>query len=215
MQMTGGSRNIVYGECDPSSLKPSISWLRQALLGPGSSGSSSSNGRIKMVAIVNPNNPTGVLLTKEELQEIADVCAQAKCWLVSLRILRTRCCLLLFPPGVCPLGLALLVLDLIRLPRGSPPLSLHAQCTSNQMPVCLSICLYEQVCDNTYEYFSDFGNLTEPSSSGSSGGVNPGGHYCIAGPNVVHIFSFSKASPARLPHRRRAPPPPLLKCLNR
>ena len=205
----------MYGECDPSSLKPSISWLRQALLGPGSSGSSSSNGRIKMVAIVNPNNPTGVLLTKEELQEIADVCAQAKCWLVSLRILRKICCLLLFPPGVCPLGLALLVLDLIRLPRGSPPLSLHAQCTSNQMPVCLSICLYEQVCDNTYEYFSDFGNLTEPSSSGSSGGVNPGGHYCIAGPNVVHIFSFSKASPASLPHRWHALWPPLLTRLSR
>ena len=141
VQMTGGSRNIVYGECDPSSLKPSISWLRQALLGPGSSGTNpggssgtnpggssgtnpgGSSSRIKMVAIVNPNNPTGVLLTKEELQEIADVCAQAKCWLVSLSILRKICCLLLFPPGACPLGLVLSVIDLIRLSLRPGPVS--------------------------------------------------------------------------------------------
>ena len=110
------------------------------------------------------------------------------------------------------------VIDLIRLSRDSPLLYRFTQCTSNEAPVCL----YDQVCDNTYEFFSDFDNLTEPSSSSSSsGGVNPaaavpsGGHYCIAGPNVVHIFSFSKASPASLSHRWHAPRPPRLTRLNR
>ena len=38
-----------------------------------------------MVAIVNPNNPTGVLLNKAELQEISDICAEAGVWLVSVK----------------------------------------------------------------------------------------------------------------------------------
>jgi histidinol-phosphate/aromatic aminotransferase/cobyric acid decarboxylase-like protein len=45
----------------------------------------SGSGRIKMVTIVNPNNPTGVLLSREELLEIADICAQANAWLVRLQ----------------------------------------------------------------------------------------------------------------------------------
>ncbi|KAG1672270.1 hypothetical protein FOA52_004284 [Chlamydomonas sp. UWO 241] len=73
-QMVGGAANIIYGECDPSTLKPSVQWLRNAL--------AAEPGRIKMVTVVNPNNPTGVLLSKAELQELADVCADGAAWLV-------------------------------------------------------------------------------------------------------------------------------------
>ncbi len=117
VQMTGGARTLLFGDCDAATLKPSAAWLRQALARQrpreaeaptsGSVGGAS-RPRVKMVAIVNPCNPTGergrkgmrlpnhlsgnitaifyfspgVLLTKSELQEIADTCAEANCWLV-------------------------------------------------------------------------------------------------------------------------------------
>jgi aspartate/methionine/tyrosine aminotransferase len=63
IQMTGGSRTLLFGECDPVTLKPSIKWLRQALLGQQKNfqgqGQEAAEGKIKMVAIINPNNPTG------------------------------------------------------------------------------------------------------------------------------------------------------------
>ncbi len=37
--------------------------------------------RTKLVAVVNPNNPTGTILTREEMQRIVDVCARAGAWL--------------------------------------------------------------------------------------------------------------------------------------
>jgi len=70
---TGGADNIVWGECDPHTLHPDITWLRGAMSGPSPP---------KLVVICNPCNPTGVLLSKGELEEISNICAQAGAWLV-------------------------------------------------------------------------------------------------------------------------------------
>jgi len=74
IQMTGGADSIVYGPCDPYSFHPDLDWLEKQLLG--------SSTRPRMVVIVNPNNPTGVLMSKEECQRAADLCAAGKTWLV-------------------------------------------------------------------------------------------------------------------------------------
>ena len=55
IQMTGGSRTLVWGDSDPITLKPSVAWLRNYLLGPDRH----THGTVKMVAVINPNNPTG------------------------------------------------------------------------------------------------------------------------------------------------------------
>ncbi|GFR53019.1 hypothetical protein Agub_g15711 [Astrephomene gubernaculifera] len=73
MQMTGSADRVVLGECDPASQRPSLEWLRGQLAGPQPP---------KMVVLVNPCNPTGVLLTRGELDALSSLCASAGCWLV-------------------------------------------------------------------------------------------------------------------------------------
>ncbi|GLC33937.1 hypothetical protein PLESTB_000820000 [Pleodorina starrii] len=73
MQMTGSADRVVYGMCDEASMRPSLEWLRGELAGPQPP---------KMVVIVNPCNPTGVLLSRAELDAFASLCASAGCWLV-------------------------------------------------------------------------------------------------------------------------------------
>lgn len=73
IQMTGGAESIVYGPCSPQTLHPDLDWLSLELSSPSPP---------KMVVLVNPNNPTGVLMSKEELQRAADLCAAAGAWLV-------------------------------------------------------------------------------------------------------------------------------------
>lgn len=51
IQMTGGGRHVVLGECDPNTLHPDLDWLESALSGPS---------KPKMVVVTNPCNPTGV-----------------------------------------------------------------------------------------------------------------------------------------------------------
>ena len=105
IQMCGGADNIAYGPCDPVTFHPDLDWLEKELSGPHN---------LKMVVIVNPCNPTGVLMSKEELDRAAALCEKAGVWLIV---------------------------------------------------------------DNTYEDFVFDDNE----------------HYCPAGPNIIHIFSFSKA----------------------
>lgn len=105
LQMTGGADKVLLGPCDPDSLHPDLTWLQQQLQGPQPP---------RMVVLVNPCNPTGVLLPRSELETAAQMCASAGCWLVL---------------------------------------------------------------DNTYEDFVYGGRS----------------HTCLAGPNVVNVFSFSKA----------------------
>lgn len=73
VQMTGGAERVVYGEVDPLTLRPSLEWLGRALAGPHPP---------KMVVIVNPCNPTGVLMPRGELEAASAMCAAAGAWLV-------------------------------------------------------------------------------------------------------------------------------------
>ncbi|MEW5307472.1 MAG: hypothetical protein WDW38_008716 [Sanguina aurantia] len=73
IQMTGGASRIIYGECDPLTLHPNLEWLQTVLSKPTPP---------KMVVLVNPCNPTGVLLSKAEVQQASDMCAAAGTWLV-------------------------------------------------------------------------------------------------------------------------------------
>eukprot|EP00879_Flechtneria_rotunda_P018349 GHRR01019246.1.p1 GENE.GHRR01019246.1~~GHRR01019246.1.p1 ORF type:complete len:399 (+),score=104.95 GHRR01019246.1:337-1533(+) len=105
LQMTGGAAELVLGPSNPNTLHPDWEWLQQELQGPSPP---------RVVVVVNPCNPTGILLPKEELQAAADMCKAAGTWLVL---------------------------------------------------------------DNTYEDFVYEGRE----------------HHSVAGPNVVSLFSFSKA----------------------
>eukprot|EP00884_Botryococcus_braunii_P017072 jgi/Botrbrau1/4048/Bobra.152_3s0007.2 len=73
IQMTGGAAHVIYGQCDPTTLHPDLDWLEKHLQGPGAA---------KMVVIVNPCNPTGVLLDEGELRRAAELCERAGAWLV-------------------------------------------------------------------------------------------------------------------------------------
>jgi len=105
LQMTGGAQAVRFGPCDPASWHPDLDWLEAEIQG---------NNPPKMVVLVNPCNPTGVLLSKAELERAAALCASAGVWLIV---------------------------------------------------------------DNTYEHFTYDGTS----------------HHCVSGPNVVNLFSFSKA----------------------
>ncbi|CAL8463420.1 g2954 [Coccomyxa elongata] len=73
VQMTGGADNVVRGQCDPQSWHPNLNWLEQELSQPNPP---------KMVVLVNPCNPTGVLLSKEEVERAAQLCQDAGAWLI-------------------------------------------------------------------------------------------------------------------------------------
>ncbi|EFJ50455.1 aspartate aminotransferase [Volvox carteri f. nagariensis] len=93
IQMTGSADRVVLGECDPVTMRPSREWLRRELSGPMPP---------KMVVIVNPCNPTGLLLTRDELNEISGLCAAAGTWLVLDNTYED----FIFAPGehYCPAG---------------------------------------------------------------------------------------------------------------
>ncbi|KAF5832654.1 putative aspartate aminotransferase [Dunaliella salina] len=71
----GGGREagIVFGPRDSQTMHPDIDWLRTTMSQPDPP---------KVVALVNPCNPTGIVLSEEELRAISDICAGAKAWLI-------------------------------------------------------------------------------------------------------------------------------------
>ncbi|KXZ54966.1 hypothetical protein GPECTOR_3g133 [Gonium pectorale] len=73
LQMTGSAERVVLGECDPASMRPDLDWLERELAGPAPP---------RMVVAVNPCNPTGVLLTRAELDRLAALCGRAGAWLL-------------------------------------------------------------------------------------------------------------------------------------
>ncbi|KAG2496482.1 hypothetical protein HYH03_005308 [Edaphochlamys debaryana] len=73
MQMTGSADRVVIGSTHPDTLRPDLDWLEGALKGPQPP---------KMVVVVNPCNPTGVLLTRPELDRLSALCAAGGAWLV-------------------------------------------------------------------------------------------------------------------------------------
>ncbi|GAB5354303.1 hypothetical protein AAMO2058_000107300 [Amorphochlora amoebiformis] len=77
LQMTGGAHNVILGGVTPDSLMPDSKWLEKTLESKLAAGSP-----VKMVTIVNPCNPTGVLIPGEKLREISDICERFGTWLV-------------------------------------------------------------------------------------------------------------------------------------
>lgn len=67
IQMTRGNDAILEGPIDEDGY-PSISWLQEQL--------EEKQGRIKMVTITNPNNPTGVSIPTSKLSEIITLCGK-------------------------------------------------------------------------------------------------------------------------------------------
>lgn len=72
IQMTCGDDAVVVGPTSNDGI-PDLDWLKATL---------QSNPSIRMVTIVNPGNPTGVSLSKENLQRVVDLCREHNVWLV-------------------------------------------------------------------------------------------------------------------------------------
>jgi len=73
VQMCCGDSSVVVGPCSDQGI-PDFEWLEETL--------QSSEGKIKMVTVVNPGNPTGVSLEKDMLQKVVDLCRTYSAWLV-------------------------------------------------------------------------------------------------------------------------------------
>lgn len=74
IQMTNGTDSVVVGPPkDTQSMHPDIDWLEQYCI---------DNAPPKMVVLVNPSNPTGVMMSKEELDRVSSLCERHGIWLV-------------------------------------------------------------------------------------------------------------------------------------
>ena len=74
IQMTVGVDSVVVGPPkDTQSMRPDVDWLEQYFR---------ENTAPKMVVLVNPSNPTGVMMSKEELDRVSALCGQYGSWLV-------------------------------------------------------------------------------------------------------------------------------------
>lgn len=88
MMLTGSGirkENVSIGPRDPATMLPDLDWLEEALLPPPSKrgDGSSERGKVpKLVVLVNPCNPTGVVLPRSLLQRASDLTAKAGSWLV-------------------------------------------------------------------------------------------------------------------------------------
>lgn len=84
IQMTCGTDSVLVGPSYEDDGMPDIDWLRHALQQDKEDDNedNASSKKINMVTIVNPGNPTGVFLTKEDLQPIVDLCREFGVWLI-------------------------------------------------------------------------------------------------------------------------------------
>ena len=72
LQMSGNRANVVHGHTDTDCI-PDADWLRKTI---------EIDQNIKMVVVVNPNNPAGVVVARDRLEEISSICAEANVMLV-------------------------------------------------------------------------------------------------------------------------------------
>jgi len=79
IQMCAGLEAVVVGPTDMTTGVPDIDWLRETL---NNNDNENSNDKIRLVTLVNPGNPTGVALSREELQKIVDLCREHGVWVV-------------------------------------------------------------------------------------------------------------------------------------
>lgn len=89
LQMTIAPDNILMGPTLLEDGRPDLDWLEeQFALYNGSNDSKNSgggrggSGRIQMVTLVNPGNPTGTALSRTQIQPLVDLCRRYNCWLV-------------------------------------------------------------------------------------------------------------------------------------
>ncbi|CAK9011310.1 unnamed protein product [Durusdinium trenchii] len=75
LQMTGGHANVVLAPSTKDYL-PDVEWVEQRLSQPPS------GERIRMITIVNPGNPTGMIIPKALLERFSAVCQRHGVWLV-------------------------------------------------------------------------------------------------------------------------------------
>jgi len=77
LQMTGSAKQLVLPPSLPD-LQPDVSALRRELEGRAAS----SDPQLKMVTLVNPGNPSGVMIPRATLEEASALCASHGVWLV-------------------------------------------------------------------------------------------------------------------------------------
>ncbi|KAK9918752.1 hypothetical protein WJX75_006606 [Coccomyxa subellipsoidea] len=73
LQMTGCGQTVAFGPSHPDTWRPNLDWLEDQLEGPNPP---------KLVYVVNPGNPTGISLSREELDRLTEMTAAAGTWLV-------------------------------------------------------------------------------------------------------------------------------------
>lgn len=66
------SSSLLIGPSNDQGI-PDLTWLRQQL---------QQDDTIQMVTLVNPGNPTGVILSRDTLQQAVDLCREYQCWLI-------------------------------------------------------------------------------------------------------------------------------------
>ena len=74
--------NVIIGPRVAETMLPDLDWLEEALFSASGKGKENQRKIPKLVVLVNPCNPTGVVLPKALLQRAADLTAKAGSWLV-------------------------------------------------------------------------------------------------------------------------------------
>ncbi|KAM7275090.1 hypothetical protein ACFE04_016956 [Oxalis oulophora] len=72
-RMTGITK-VLVGPSDPKRLQPDPDWLETIL--------TETKPTPKLVSIVNPGNPSGICMSKPQLERISEICRKAGAWLV-------------------------------------------------------------------------------------------------------------------------------------
>ena len=82
-------KNVLVGPRSAETMLPDLDWLEETLFPSSGRGASGASGekrggapKPKLVVLVNPCNPTGVVLPRDLLQRASDLCAKAGTWLV-------------------------------------------------------------------------------------------------------------------------------------
>ena len=78
IQMCCRPESVVIGGYEEGTLRPDVAWLEGELRARADGG----KRQLKMVVLVNPSNPTGVLLGEDVLEEISALCLRYGVWLV-------------------------------------------------------------------------------------------------------------------------------------
>lgn len=77
LQMTGSARELVLPDSTPE-LQPDVEALEAEMQSRAATGLPP----LRLVTLVNPGNPTGVMVPKRTLERVAELCAQHGAWLL-------------------------------------------------------------------------------------------------------------------------------------